>query len=111
MTGITPKQDYVFTFAKDEDGADLKFRFILTLGKKLTSGDIPGKDSVGHRLMKVLATLDGIENFQTNVGFYSVEVGIARTFDADEVIAELKKQLESDVLSEIIKPKLSIVSS
>lgn len=91
---------YIFTFLKEGEGEN-KYRFMLTLGRFIDK-------TVGQKLMDVMGTLDGIDGFQP-VGRYTVEVVIARTFNADEVIAELTRRLDEEVLSDIIRPKLSLV--
>lgn len=102
MTQINPTNKYVFTFMKDENGQDVQYRFMLTLSKRI-------KD-VQAQLMQALGTLDGIDGINPGVGAYTIELVIARSFDAGEIIAELKKRLEQDVLSEIARPSLTLVT-
>lgn len=89
---------YVLTFAKDEDGNDLKFRFICSLNKKL--------DEI---LLKAVNYVEGIDRVEV-VGRYSFEVIICRAFEEDAVIEDLKKKLD-EFTSEIIvaKPGLRLV--
>jgi hypothetical protein len=103
MTQPEAKEKYVFTFMKDENGKDILYRFILTLSKKFSEGE--GEDSIEHRLRKVFATINGLDGM-SGVGRYTVEISVARTFDAEEVIAELKRRLETEVLTDIIQPGL-----
>jgi len=107
MTQPTPREKYVFTFPQDENGKDVLYRFMLTLGRKVTEkvGDPSGGETIGSRLMEAIGTLDGVDNVIPG-NRYTLEVTIARTFDAQEVIDELKRRLDKDVLSEIIVPKL-----
>lgn len=106
MNQPTPTEKYVFVFAKNEDGSDMKFRFMLVLGKQTNMKIGSGDETVGQRLMKAAGTLDGIDNVTPDLGRYTMELTIARTFDPDEVIAELKKRLDNDVLSEIVRPSI-----
>ena len=106
MNQPTPKEKFVFVFAKNDNGTDMKYRFMLVLGKQTSSKIGGGEETVGQRLMKAVGSLDGVDNIQPDMGRYTMEITIARTFDADEVIAELKERLENDVLSDIIKPKI-----
>lgn len=104
MTQITPREKFVFTFARDEKGEDMKYRFMLTLSRRL--GEKIGDEFIAKRLETALATLDGIDAIHASNSRYSVEIILARTFDADEVIEEIKRRLVNDVLSEIIRPTL-----
>lgn len=97
MTSPKPHSKYVLTFPKDEKGDDIKFRFMLSLNKQISQ--------VEKALIKAVGTLDGIDGIATGMGRYTIEITIARTFDPDEVIAELKHRLESEVLSDIILPQ------
>lgn len=108
MNQPAPREPFVLTFPKDENGHEVKWRFMLTLSKKTTFnfGTKDSPDTVGDRLVKALSTLDGIDALTPNIGRYTVEVVIARTFDVDEVLAELKRRVEFEVLSEIKVPKL-----
>jgi len=100
MNQIKPKEKYVFTFAQDEKGEDVKYRFMLTLSKRIDNVIEP-------KLIAALGTLDGIDGIQPGIGRYTIQVTIARTFDADEIIAELKNRLD-DVMSDIIIPKMIV---
>lgn len=108
MTQPTAIHPYVLTHPKDDDGTDILFRFMLTLGKKLSEkvGDPSGEETIESRLGQAIGTLDGIDGLGVGGGRYTIEVTIARTFDPNEVITELKQRLDSDVLSEIITPRL-----
>lgn len=107
MSKIEPRESYVFTFAKSENGEDLLYRFMLTLSKQL--GEKIGEEAVGTRLDRAIGTLDGIDGYSP-VGRYTVECTIARTFDPESVIKELEHRLTNDVLSNIIKPSKDIVT-
>jgi len=103
MTHITPTEKFVLTFSRDENGQEILYRFMLTLSKKL--GTKIGEETIQSRLMVALGNLDGIDNFAAH-GRYTIEVTIARTFNPNEVLEELKRRLEKDVLSDIIRPPL-----
>lgn len=103
MTELIPTQPFVFTFPEDNEGKEVKYRFMLTLGKKLSAKI--GEETVGGRLEAAIMTLAGIDAMQP-AGRYTIECVIARTFDADVVIDELKRRLNEDVLTEIVKPRL-----
>ena len=110
MNQPKPIEKYVMTFPKDEDGTDIKYRFMLTLGRKLTEkvGAPSGDETIESRLMKAIGTLDGVDGAGAGAGRYTVEVMIARSFNPEEVIEELKRRLDTEVLSEIIKPTLVV---
>ena len=103
MTQPQATEKYILTFPEDQDGNPVtKFRFMLSLSK-------PMKE-IESKLQNALGTLDGIDQIAIQpLGRYTVEVVIARTFDADEVITELKRRLEEDVLSDIITPSKQII--
>ena len=109
MTQPIAKEKYVLTFPKDDEGNEIKFRFMLTLSRKLNErmGGLPNgnEETIESRLGKALSTLDGIDGI-TGGGRYTIEIVIARSFDPDDVITELKRRLEEDVLTDIIKPSL-----
>lgn len=89
---IKPIEKYIFTFPKDEQGNDIKFRFMLTLSKTIKS--------VEKDLFEAIGTLSGIDGIAQG-GKYTMEIVIARTFDPDEIIDILKKRLDvllSDLL-------------
>lgn len=89
---IKPKEDYVFTFAKDDDGSEIRNNFILTLSKPI--GTLVEK-------MKPILQLDGIDGMDAqNVGRYSIHFIIAKTFDPNEIIAEMERLLPA-ILSDI----------
>jgi len=102
MSQPTPREKFVLTFPHDEKGQEIQFRFMLTLSKKLSVKI--GEETIQERLVRALGTLDGIDGMAFGAGRYTVEVTVARTFDAQEVLTELKARLENDVLSEIIRP-------
>lgn len=73
---------YHFEFAQ-KDGQDYKYRFILFAGKKMSEINI---DSI-------ISGISGIDLLQ-QVGIYSVEIVVAKTFDPDQVIEAISKRLE-----------------
>jgi len=109
MSTLEPTQKYLFTFPQDEEGNDIKYRFILTLSKRLGDNVGTGEETIGSRLMKLLSEIDGIDGVSQN-GFYTMQVAIAHTFDAEQVLELIERGLEQDVLSEIIRPPTSIVT-
>mgnify|MGYP003977342683 CR=1 FL=1 len=100
MTQPKPKEKFVFTHPKDEDGNDILFRFMLTLDRKISS--------LGKTLPDSIGTIDGIDAVVPQVGMYTMEIAIARTFDPAEVIEEIKRRLK-DVLSDIIRPNKELI--
>lgn len=114
MNNIEPKEKFVITHPREEDGTENKFAFMLTLGKKISHrfnpvSDAPSggdPDTVETRLIRALGTLDGIDSINPGVGRYTITASIARTFDPDEVLNELKRRLEEEVLSEVVRPQL-----
>jgi len=102
----TPTEKYVFTFPRDEAGQDFKWRFMVTLSKPM--GQKIGDESIVQRFANAIQKIDGIDSFQPTGGRYTAEITLARTFDPDEVIAELKKALDESILSEIIRPPIII---
>jgi len=107
MNQPAPRESFVLTFPKDQDGQEVKWRFMLTLSKTMgfNFGSKEKPDTIEQRLIKAIGTLDGIDYVNPGVGRYTVEIAIARTFDADEVIAELKSRIQNEVLTELVRPK------
>lgn len=95
MNTIKPISKYIFTFAKDEEGNDIKYRFMLTINKNLKKDE-----NLQNSLLKIFNSIDGI-NSMSLAGYYTIEIQIARTFNPDEVINLLKKNLDQ-ILSDII---------
>lgn len=95
MTTPKPVSKYVFTFAKDESGNEIKFRFMLSLGNM--SKDIQAALNQG------VGSLDGIDGIAI-AGKYTLEITISRAFDPDEVITELKSRLDN-ILSDVLMPQ------
>jgi predicted oxidoreductase len=89
-------QKYVIIFAKDEKGEDIHYRFMLSIGKSIKS--------VEKSLLEALMGTDGVDRMEIH-GRYTAEVVIARSFDAEEVLAELRPKLDA-ALSDIVVPKL-----
>lgn len=97
---IKPTDKFIITFPEDEDGTPVtKYRFILTISKN--------RMEIEAKLQEALGTLDGIDGVQLG-GRYTMEITIAKTFDADEVLVELEKRIEA-LMSDIITPKLTVV--
>lgn len=100
---IQPTEKYVFTHPKDENGQIIPYRFMLTLSKPLGYVFNGNKeDTVGARLGKAIPPLDGVDAIDPRIGRYTVEIAIARTFDANQVIEAIKDLLDNVVLSEIV---------
>jgi len=106
MTQPTPLKKYVLTFPKDGEGQEMKYRFMLTVDRCLTNKTGSGDEDYGTRLLKSLSTINGIEAIVPQGGRYTLEVGIARTFDPNEVIKEIERRLNEEVLTDIIRPTL-----
>jgi hypothetical protein len=106
MTQPQSKEKYILTHPKDESNEDILYRFMLTLNRRLA--EKVGSETIESRLLKAIGTLDGVDGMQQG-GMYTIEVVIARTFDPAEVITELKRRLDDDVLSEIITPNKKII--
>lgn len=107
MNQPAPREPFVLTFAKDKDGHDVKWRFMLTLSKTkgFNFGTKEKPDTVEYRLIKAVGTIDGVEYVNPDCGRYTVEIAIAPTFDPDEVIEEVKRRIQFEVLTEIQTPK------
>ena len=90
---------YVLTFAKNDKGEDIKYRFLLSLGQKI-------KDIEKEINAAVLAT-DGIDNFNI-LGRYTMEVSISLAFDAEEVLAIMTPKIDA-ALTGLIIPKPTLV--
>jgi hypothetical protein len=86
------KQKYHLTFAKDEQGNDIKFRFVLSMGKRIRE--------VEKELLPVLASIPGLDAFSP-MGFYTLDIAICRAFDPEEVLTTLTGHLDK-ILSEIV---------
>ena len=99
MTQPTPKHDFVITHPKDDNGEEVKFSFMLTLKKQI-------QKETEEKLIEAIGTLDGIDSINPGVGRYTMAATIARTFDPDEVLDELKRRIKDDVLSDIVRPKI-----
>jgi predicted oxidoreductase len=89
-------QKYVLIFAKDENGNEIPYRFMLSINKSIKA--------VEKSLLEALMGTEGVDRMEIH-GRYTAEVVIGRAFDAEEVLAELRTKLDS-VLSDIITPKL-----
>lgn len=100
MSQPTATSKYILTFLKEGEKEN-KYRFMLTVSKFLDK-------TTGQKMVELMGTLHGIDGFQP-IGRYTVEVVIARTFDAEQVITELLRRLEEEVLSDIIIPKSAII--
>lgn len=93
----TPKK-YVIIFARDEQGNEIKYRFMLSISKPFSE-----KEAV---LAKTINALEGIDALQI-IGKYTADIMVGRAFDADKVVSTLTKILDS-FLSDIITPKLVV---
>ena len=87
---------YVIIYAKDEKGEDIKYRFMLSLSKTLKS--------LEKEIAVAVMGTDGVDGM-TGHGRYTLEVVIARAFDAEEVLAVLIPKIEA-MLSDIVVPKI-----
>lgn len=91
-------QKYVLIFAKDEQGQEIKYRFMLCVSRSLAEEQ--------GRLAKTIQALEGIDRIEP-VGRYTADIVIGRAFDADEVLVELTKMLDS-FLSDIVVAKILV---
>jgi hypothetical protein len=98
---VEPIHDYNFEFAKDENGNDIKYRFMLTTKKPLNEI----KDGIEMNLVQV----GGIDFIQPG-GRYTLEIVVARTFDPEQVIDAIKKVLD-EIQSDIITPNKTIITA
>ena len=85
-------QKYVMIFARDEQGNEIKYRFMLSIRKSIKS--------VEAKFIKAVMDTDGVDRVELH-GRYTAEVVIARAFDAEEVLKVLASKLD-EVLSDII---------
>lgn len=100
---VQPKSKYHIEFATDNDGEEIKYRFMLVTSKPVRSKEMAA------RLVQLLQhDQDGVDKFEV-FGRYTMEVVIARTFDPDEVLEDLKRRLD-EILSDIIQPSKEIVT-
>jgi len=100
---IKAKDKYIIVYPKDDDGHEIKRRFVLSIGK-----NIQRNKDVALKFVQGIYNIDGID--QVNVmGIYTMEIFIGQCFDVDEVTTALKLHLD-DILSDIIKPKSNIIT-
>jgi hypothetical protein len=102
---IISKEKFVITHPKDENGEEIKYRFMLSVSRRLRNVSSQDTCPWGAKLVMDLYSIDGVDAIVPNVGVYTVEVGVARTFDPYEVITEIERVV-TEALSEIIKPKI-----
>lgn len=93
----TPKK-FIIIFAKDETGADTKFRFIVSVTKPFSTNE--------GALVKALAGMRGVDRLEP-MGKYTLDIMLGRAFNPDEVMVEIEKMLDS-FLSDIITPILVV---
>lgn len=103
MNKIQPKEKYVLTFGKNDDGEDIKNSFLISLSVPL--GDKIREQPVGERLGNFMVEIGGLDQFD-RVGIYTARVLVAASFDPEEFIAALEAGIESEVLSEIVRPQI-----
>ena len=100
---VQPTSKYHIEFAKGSDDEEIKYRFML-----VTSKPVRSKEMLAQLQQLLAFDLDGIDKFEI-FGRYTMEIVIARTFDPDEVLEELKRRLDT-LLSDIIQPTKEIVT-
>lgn len=88
---------YVTIFAKDEQGQEIKYRFMLSMKKRLTG-------ETAKEVFQALSQVDGIDRAEP-VGFYTMDISIGRAFDAEEVLTNLYQRLDTILLDIIIPSK------
>ena len=100
---IKPTKKYDIVFAKTEGGEEIKFRFVLT-----TSKPIRDKEMAAQLVQLLEHDLPGIDGFNI-MGRYTMEIIIARTFDAEAVVGELQSRLDT-VLNTVLQPSKQIIT-
>ena len=88
--------DYLIEFGKDQEGKELKHLFSITLSV------IPEKTD-----LQKLITIDGINHLEQG-GKYVVVASVAKTFDVDEVLEEVKLWA-SKLCGSIIVPEQKVI--
>lgn len=100
---IQPIEKYTITHPKDEQGNEIKRRFILT-----TSKPIKDKEMYGKVMLLLTDTVPGIDGFNI-MGRYTMEIVIAMTFDPEQVTTALKNELDV-ILSPLALPTKTLVT-
>lgn len=90
---------YVIIFAKDEQGQEIKYRFMISMKKKLIG-------ETAKDIFQALSQVDGIDRAEP-VGFYTMDISIGRAFDPEEVLKNLCQKLDV-ILLDIIVPSKDI---
>lgn len=89
-----PIEDYHVEFAKDRDGKDIPYVFLLTFAKSLAALQKDKRDLNG------IAKIPGINRLE-QAGLYAFEISIAKTFDPklvhDEIVA-WAESIQSDII-------------
>jgi transcriptional regulator of NAD metabolism len=101
MSKPAPKEKYVIEFAKDNDGNEIKHRFMMVSSQPIKSKEMAAEvaNTLGH-------VVNGVDNFEVH-GRYTFEVMVARTFDPDEVVEAIREEFDR-ILSPIAQPNKTI---
>lgn len=95
---MNTNQKYVLIFAKDEQGQDSKFRFIVSMNKSF--------DDLPKTFPRDVLLVEGVDGLAV-VGRYTFDLMIGRAFDPDAVLKSVEVVLDH-ALSNIIRPKLVV---
>jgi hypothetical protein len=99
---VTPKEKFILTKSKDNEGNEVDWHFRLTLSKPIR--DRPMAELLNAFLEEVD---NGIDNF-TIKGRYTIEITVAATFDGQEVMEAVRSEWDR-LTSEIIQPNKDLV--
>lgn len=98
---IEAVEPFVITYAKDDKGEDIPYRFILTI-------DRPWAEFDQEAFIEFFAHVPGIEAFSMETGRYSIEVIVARTFDPKAVAHHITEGVSSLPLEAKTEAKIVI---
>lgn len=94
--------NYHIEYAKDDDGNEIKWRFILTTKKPIApmKSEMTQDVSMAQKMLGAIMAVPGINLFEV-AGRYSVEIVVAKTYDPEKVLAEILeaiRPLQSDII-------------
>ena len=103
---VQPIKDYHVEFAKDEEGKDVENRFIFTAKKPIAplQSEVTKGVSIAQKMLEAIATVPGMDFYQP-VGRYSMEIVVAKTYAAQDVIDGIIEAIRP-IQSDIIVPSL-----
>jgi len=101
-----PIKDYHVEFAKDDDGNDVDNRFIFTAKKPIAplQSEVTAGVSTAQKMLEAVCSVEGMDFYQP-VGRYSMEIVVAKTYAAQDVIDAIVEAIRP-VQSGIITPTL-----